>query len=325
MPKKLLISTLILAAGGLVNLATASPPASAMVKKDDTLYWSFDEMAKFDTKLRDESEKACGSDEMCKEMYIYEQREKSDMPEKYRALEYFRYLDRLIFTTINPTAETLEVYYRDHDDAMGIYSTEPSVLKEIYIAWVEKGYQDPRWQAFWDGPDAITPYVTDIRNGVMSAGTHKIYSGTNAEYGDNWFVANQKTILDISGSDLKNNQNRLIQFTVLATNSGNMLGATDYSSCYANGYQEGMECRIMYLAGAWPVYFAAFPGENIPNAEVIAEVETEPEPEAPESESQKPENQEPESKTDSEISQSLEALERANLAISEPTSVALST
>ena len=246
-----------------------------MVKKDEVLYWSFGEMVEFDAQITAESEVACGNDEMCKEMYIYEQREQSSIPEKYRALEYFRGVCRLIFPTINPATEFLGVYYRDRDDTMGM---GPANIREIYIAWVENSVPDPRYQAYWDGDDAITPYVADMRRGFMSPGVHELYHGTSAIFGENWFTPYSGIAIDASNSRLAENQNHLIHFTVLATNNGNMLGATDYSSCFDWGtYEEGMECRIMYSGTGWPVYFPAFPGGEIPEVEVVPE----PTPEEP--------------------------------------------
>ncbi len=277
MPRKLLISTLILAAGGLVNLATASPPASAMIKKDDTLYWSFGEMAKFNIEITTESEGVCGSDEMCKEMYIHERKEQSSTPEKYQALEYFKGVSRLIFPTINPSTEMFSLYYRDRDETAEM-ENGPFSVREIYLAWVENSVPDPRYQAYWDGDDAITPYVADIRRGLMSPGVHELYHANVAKNGEKWLRPNIVMTIDAGSSGLANNQNHLIHFTVLATNNGNMLGATDYSSCFNWGtYQEGMECRIMYSGTGWPVYFPAFPGAEIPGVEVVAEPEPEPE------------------------------------------------
>lgn len=279
MSKKFLISTLVLVVGGLIGVVTISPLASAMIKKDDVLYWSIDEMIEFDAKLEAETTAACGNDEMCKNTYIYEQKNQSQTPEKYRALEFFRGACRLIFFDINPTAEKFRAYYIDKKDIM--MESNPSIIEEIYIAWVDNSVPDPRYQAFWDGDDAITPYVQDMRSGIMSPGVHKLYHGTTAMFGENWFSPETKITIDAFGSHLAESQNYLIHFTVLATNSGNMLGATDYSSCFNWGtYEPGMECRIMYSGTGWPVYFPAFPGAEIPGVEAIAE----PEPEIHESE-----------------------------------------
>lgn len=266
MPKKI-ISIML----SLIFLTTTAPPASAVVEKDDVLYWSFEEMMGLSIELDKAAEAVCGEDDECKEVYIYDQRWQSETPEKYKALEYFKSADRLIFYAINPTAEYLKIYYVDEDEVIKSAGTGPSTIEEIYIAWVEDSVPDPRWQAYRENGHVIAPYVAEMRNHEMTAGTHKLYSGTATKFGENWFTPRVITTIDAPGSQLKDSQNHLIHFTVIGSNNWDMLGATDYSRCFEEGYEEGMECRIMYSGVGWPVYFPVFPEPEVAQTDSLPE------------------------------------------------------
>ena len=262
--KKTLISTLILAtSSGLLSINALVAPTQAVIKRNNTEYWSFEEMVEFESDLNQKSTVACGDDEICKSMYIHEQREQSDTPEKFQALEYFKN-ERLIFPSINPDAERLTFYYKNQNngDTAGMQSS-PSIMRELYLAWVEGSVPDPRWQAFQDGDDTITPYTAEMRNGILSPGVHELYHGVSASEEENLFTPYLKITIDAAGSQLKSSQNFLIHFTLLTANHDNLLGAADYSTCFIHGdYEDGMECRVMYSAFG-PQYFAAFPAEEL--------------------------------------------------------------
>ena len=243
--KKLLLlsSTFSLVFMGLVF--SSSPPASAKEVKDGINYWSLTEMADFKTAIDAEDEIVCADDYACREDLHFR---RLDTGGQYWALEVFE-MERFIVSSINPSTDTIKLYYQDEDKMLSrIYGYPMQIgVKDFYLLWVEEGLGDPFSQGGWLMYGQRYPYFLGDKETVEAA-THILIDENQTTSGYGWFTPNEEREYSVAGGNLANNTTHAFYFSLLGTDNGRMDGIRDYSSCFeaSLGYQDGMECKIMF-------------------------------------------------------------------------------
>ena len=251
----LLLSTLTMLASGISSLVVTPGGANAeVVIPRDVSYWTFQEILDFEAEHDRLATEYCGTeDRACQRDFLFERLD-ARTDGRYNWLDYFKN-NHFFITDIDPANETITLYFRDQNIMLWYMGIDNSaVLDEVYLAWVEEGIPDPRNNPFWENGKLITSYVADIRNGAMSDGIHKIFSGTSRENGDGWFAPNVEHQFSIAGSDLVDNTSHFIQLVVLGVTDGDMLGGVEYDSCYKFGYDGTGTCRIAFSSDGELLY-----------------------------------------------------------------------
>lgn len=219
----------------IAGLAGSAPAAFAETNIAGTRYWTVPELLEFREEVEAEIADTCAGDLNCERDLRFTITERGG---KYVALENFGYSSFLI-TAINPSAETIKVYYDDEDQMMK-QMTGTSVrrpLSELYVFWAEEGIEDDPFIATYN----VDLHVDQIRNGNPAQGIHPLISWNEMETGS-VFPANQEVEFSIAGSNLADNNRKSILIKGDA-----FISVTKYSDCAdSEDYEEGMECRLMY-------------------------------------------------------------------------------
>lgn len=299
--KKIPILFLSIILSGL--LLSPIKPTSAMMKDKGTTWWTVEELLEFYQEVEQEKEQTCGDDQDCKIEFNFSMYEKGP---KYSALESF-IQGQFWITSVNPAAETIKVLFFDEDMMLRHMGIEEKLeLEHLYIAWFEN------WKAQVYNEDYEHFY-----DGYME-GLHKMYAGISAIDGPGWIPTSQEVELSVAGSNLADNAQGIITFSVFAEdNMFNAQGSTNYLNCLRESdYTHGTECK-MYVSGDKGISF--FPPReqtNEQNEETnieIAHTEPENEPANPEPESEVELGPEPDSvKLEEEAQKSLQS-EQAGL------------
>lgn len=205
----------------------------AAYQEDDVTWWTVDELLEFSTRQENEANEICGSSIGCRQELYFNNLESTD--DRYRAVDRL-FQSQFNITSINPEQETMEVLFFDQDAMlrqMGIEEHHP--LSYIFLAWFNQpntnigNYTHER-------PDA--EQFPDDLHVVYSSGTHL---GAN-------FPSNQKFILPIQQTDLKNNPLGRIYVATFGEQY-NSKGFINYSDCInAEDYTPGTECQLMITA-----------------------------------------------------------------------------
>ena len=225
----------------------------------DVTYWSFQEMLDFEADFDARANERCGQDFQCIRNYMFEEMQVPGQEVKYSLIDYIKN-NHFTITAINPTTETVRLYYRSQENLMDYSGTNNHYqLDELYLAWVEESVPDPRMNVRFVDDRLVTDYVLDVRNGVTTPGVHYVLSGTSAEHGAGWFTPNVELEFSVAGSDLASDPRHWMHFVVLGDRGGNMLGMTEYDTCFNADYREGMECRVMHDSDGRVVYLPFWP------------------------------------------------------------------
>ena len=158
----------------------------------------------------------------------------------YRALEEFN-MSNFIISSINPSSETISLYFQDEDWMMRMMGMDESrKLTEVYAFWLEDGMIGPAKDTI-----DIYNYSGDVKDDIFVDGLHPLISKNEEKDGVDWFPSRTEVQFSVEGSDLVSNREGTIYFTVNA--NGLIIGLKDYSECInSSDYVEGMECRIMF-------------------------------------------------------------------------------
>lgn len=289
-----LVSTLALAASGLT--ATISPPPAyatgeTEISLDD--YWSFSEILELKTAIETAAKENCGEDYECRVEY-----RRQEILSHYREDRRYMLVGQIIDTNftvtgINPTKETVTIYYNDENMEEWEFTREEtrSHLKDVYLAWAEEGYPDMRNSrvSFNDGSKNRSGpiYVADANNGTTTDKVHLVFAHkpSDGNPADTWLEYGKENVLDVTGSNLINDTKHMLHFSVYAYEGFSAVGAVVYSE-FAVNYQPGMEYKLMYdknnLYEYWiPQYVG---GEESTTPEEVTTPEEPTIPEDPESE-----------------------------------------
>ena len=248
-----LISTLALAASSLATVISP-PPAFATGESEISLddYWSFSEILELKTELETAARENCGEDYECRVEYR-RQEIRSRYQEDLRYLLVGQIIDaNFLVTGINPTTETVTIYYNDENMEDWEFTREESRshLKELYLAWAEAGYPDMRNSrvSFNDGSGRSGPiYAANANNGTTTDKVHLVFAHkiSDGNPADTWFEYGKENTLNVAGSNLINDTKRMLHFSVYAYEGFSAVGAVPYDEFAAN-YQPGMEYKLMY-------------------------------------------------------------------------------
>lgn len=258
MTKKLpLLAPLILTLT-ISTLATIVPTPTFAAEPTETR-WSLAEIAALKAQVDTEDELACGDDPECREDRLMERLNSGD--NMYWAVEELS-MSNFIVSSINPSAETISLYFQEEDymlKRMGI--DEPRHLSELYMFWLEDGMIGPAKDTI-----DIYNYSEDVKNDISVSGMHPLISKNEAKDGENWLPPRTEAQYSVAGSNLVDNREGILYFTVNA--SGLIIGLKDYSECINSpDYIDGMECRIMFNESGYYSY--------VPMLPAVAEVSTE--------------------------------------------------
>lgn len=225
MPKKLLISTLIVV-GALAGAAINISPASAEeVVIDGTKYWTYDE-------VQAESEKYVEHRKMCKddfncENYLdiaYTLTEDVHGAASAFAKYYF------MITAIDPNAATIKVLFHN-DTSKRWNNNELDVFKNLYLSWWEPGTADY----------SIAGFTGESGN----PNRHEIFTRI-AKEGEDWLPANTEIEIPVSREDIAALKTTNI-FWAAQSKLSNTLSERDFSSCLTEiERQPGYECRAVF-------------------------------------------------------------------------------
>ena len=266
--------TLILILTSLVgNVVNIHPPAAKAAPVNLDEYWSFGEILEFKNEIEAAARATCGDTVICKRDYLYEKQRENPLDYRYLLVEHL-YDVHFYVTAIDPYRETITIYYDEEDHMeweMGYVGHY--YLRDIYLAWVEDGYDDPRnnFEKFNDGfRDRREPsYVADANNHTTREGEHLVFAHlpTDGDPTDTWFEYGKEITLDVSGSNLINCTNHQLHFAVFGPSA---IEVVDYSE-FAENYKPGMTYQLMFNKKTTYEYW-------IPQGEAI-EIE---EPQSPE-------------------------------------------
>lgn len=242
MPKKILLLLIALSIGTL----SMTVPKTALADESSQSVWTLEEMSALKAEVDAEDDLICAGDWMCKEDLRFGRLE-GDEGKIYRALEEFNMSD-FIISSINPSSETINLYFQDEDWMMRTMGMDESrKLTEVYAFWLEDGM-------IGSAKDTIDiyNYSEDVKNGILVDGLHPIVSRSEEKDGVDWFPPRTEVQFSVESSDLASNKEGIIYFTVNA--NGLIIGLKDYSECINSpDYAEGMECRIAF-SDSGPLY-----------------------------------------------------------------------
>ncbi len=236
----------LLLALAISTLVTTVPNSSFA---ESRAMWTIDEMATLKAEIDAEDDLICIGDWECEERLFFERLDSGN--EIYRALDEFNMSD-LIISSINPSTETISLYFQDKDQMMKMMGIDSSrSLSEVYMFWLEDGMIGPAKDTI-----DIYNYSKDVKDGNNIDGLHPLISKNEDRDGVNWLPPKTEVYYSVVGSNLMDNEEGIIYFTVNA--SGFIIGLKDYSTCIKSpDYVEGMECRLMF-SGSGPVYVPSF-------------------------------------------------------------------
>lgn len=249
MYQKILILFAVLA-GGVVLL---SAPASAKEIKNGIEYWTVSEMREFMLETEAEFNTICGNDGHCKRDLLYERAETNG---QYRALESFE-MEKLILSSVNPTAETIKLYYQNEDKMLSymLGRQRTSSIEDLYMLWVEEWLGNPFQNGSWLTYGERYPYFLGDAATVESA-SHLMIDEDKNRNGADWFTPNVEREYSVAGSGISNNTVQMFYYSLLEANGGRTNGVKDYRSCFDNtDYQQGIECRYLFGSDGVSRYF----------------------------------------------------------------------
>ena len=236
----LAIPTLMMIASGLVpNLAFASEPE----------YWTYSEMAALHAEIAPEIAANCGSDPMCKHMYV-----RNLEGDIYRALELYR-THGLTITAINPAAHTIRVAY--DTDVLSEGSTKQHV-KDLYIVQTETGYFTPDYA-----------YAIENELDEEMLHTRKLFIKNHVSNDDEWFPSGTELELSVPDFSVSDDMQKRLDVTYrMSFPNAVWAEPFDFSDC-AKSLGEDMECRPVYSTRGFK--YLPFPIEKVDPAEPAAE------------------------------------------------------
>lgn len=230
------------------NAISISPPAAKAVAVDLDDYWSFGEILEFKNEFETAAKATCGDTIICKRDYLYEKQR--EIPLDYRYLLVERLYDMHFYVTaFDPYRETVTIYYDEEDHMewqMGYVGHY--YLRDLYLAWVEDGYDDPRnnFEGFNDGVyDRWVPsYVADANNHTTREGEHLVFAHlvSDGDPTNTWLEYGKEATLDVSGSNLINCTNHQLHFAAFGPAA---IGVVDYSE-FSENYKPGMTYQLMF-------------------------------------------------------------------------------
>ena len=228
-------------------------PVSAKETRNGIDYWTVSEMREFMRETDAEFATLCGDDGRCKQDLLYERAETDG---KYRALESFE-MEKLIVSSINPTKETIKLYYQDEDRMLSFMlgRHETSSIEDFYMLWVEEWLGNPFKNGSWLTYGERYPYFLGDAATVESA-SHLMIDEDKNRNGAGWFTPNIEREYSVSGSNLADNSVRMFYYSLLESNGGRTNGVKDYRSCFKDtDYESGMECRYLFGSDGVSRYF----------------------------------------------------------------------
>ena len=176
-----------------------------------------------------------------------------------------------LITSINPSEETMTLYYKNPMDArlerMGLLA-EPVDFISLYMFWLEPGKNDPDVDARF-----AENYAEQIKNGEPEPGLHTVLARNNDVDGTDWLEPKQEIEFSIKGSNISSPDFDGRIFHMLSGSRGVIWsrGTTYLTDCINSPeYTPGMNCTLMMRDDGRSVY--------LPTAKKIAEPEPEPEP-----------------------------------------------
>jgi len=217
------------------SLAASSPGAFAETIIDGTTYWTISELKEFDAEIDVEAKAACGEDLRCQRDYRMDM--SSSQRGKYAAVDRFKNTIFLV-TAVNPTTETVKLYYNDFDEMMWVFNTmERDPLDELHVFWAEDGVEDDPINV----TNNVNIHVNKIKSGDPAPGIHPLVAWDKADKGTA-FPANEEVEFSVAGANLADSTNNFIIFR-----GDHFIGITNYGDCInSETYEAGMECRLMY-------------------------------------------------------------------------------
>lgn len=248
----ILISTLMISISALV-------PRAPVFAEERPKLWSLDEIAALKVKTDAEDELICAGNWECKDNLRFGRLDSGEPI--YWALEALE-MSNLLITSINPSTETISLYFQDEDlmmKRMGI--DEPHQLTEAYMFWLEDGMLGPAKDTI-----DIYNYSEAVKNEQEISGLHPLISKNEEKNGADWLPYRTEVEYSVAGSNLLENREGIIYFTVNA--DGLIIGLKDYSKCLNSpDYTEGMECRLMFDDSGYYAYIPTVPASIEPTAD----------------------------------------------------------
>lgn len=205
---------------------------SAMTKEWGTRWWTLDEMNETISEMEEIATERCGEDGLCKRD-VYRELMASDG--KYNAANLASGMG-IVISAVNPGESTVKVIYQGRTSlkwrSNGAGQTTP---KELYMMWVE-----PEMVSVTQQEATLLEY---IKADEAAEGIHLIYQANEEKN----VVPEIDTEMEIAvPGDLRENLRGVIDYSEKNDVSGSW-GSVKYSDCMTRaGYEDGVECRIMF-------------------------------------------------------------------------------
>ena len=247
---------------------------------DGKRYWTVAEMQIASELINAKREEFCQGDRMCEEELPWQQMD--EFGGIYRALDPYENL-RFMLTSVNPSANTVSFLYHDEDKMLSRMLGE-SVrhdIASIYAVWVDESLGSiTSTSSNWLAYGQRAPYHLGTVEEVEAA-THLVFDESETELGHGWFTPNVEREYHVEGSNLIDNTNGQIHFSLNATDGGgHSHGTLNYSSCLNSpDYTDGMECKLLFAEDGSSAYFPVTPGSTTNSEPVIDKPEPTVDPE----------------------------------------------
>ena len=276
------ISTLIIGVSALAGNIGIAPSANAMdistsavdpnllpigTEINGKRYWSVAEMQTASDLINAKREEFCQGDRMCREELPWQQMD--EFGGIYRALDPYENI-HFMLTSVNPSANTVKFLYHDEDKMLSrmLGETVRHDIASIYAVWVDESLGSiTTTSSNWLAYGQRAPYHLGTVEEVEAA-THLVFDESETELGAGWFTPNTEREYHVEDSNLTDNTNGQIHFSLNATEGGgHSHGTLDYSSCIKSPeYITGMECKTMFSEDGSRVYLpfvvASIPTDN---------------------------------------------------------------
>lgn len=268
--KTLLIPTFTALFCGFLGSA---PGAFAETEIYGTRYWSVSELVALNEEVNAEMGEKCAADIICADDYRLRLYERGG---KYRALEKL-VSTPLTVTSVNPSANTIKVYYNDktRGNLQGVADPNVRKLQTIYIYWTDRGIEkDPL-----DSYNNIAYHVNlMLEQSVAEEGVHPMIVWNEETIRP--FPVREEVPFTIGSGSLTDNTKGHIYYGI----GSNIIGASVYSDCINNSaFKKGTECQAIFGENSQVTYLPVGGIDEEPEAisepEVISEPEITPEPE----------------------------------------------
>ena len=269
------ISTLIIGVSALAGNIGIAPSANAMdistsavdpnllpigTEINGKRYWSVAEMQTASDLINAKREEFCQGDRMCREELPWQQMD--EFGGIYRALDPYENI-HFMLTSVNPSANTVKFLYHDEDKMLSrmLGETVRHDIASIYAVWVDESLGSiTTTSSNWLAYGQRAPYHLGTVEEVEAA-THLVFDESESELGAGWFTPNTEREYHVEDSNLTDNTNGQIHFSLNATEGGgHSHGTLDYSSCIKSPeYITGMECKTMFSEDGSRVYLPFIP------------------------------------------------------------------